>query len=90
MTGVSPPVWLSQWKQALVSIAQLAQRVCQVLGSASRIEARRQPHPGATPAHYVPDCRKAREHFDLHAPLTLNEAIHRTTEWHASIRGLLT
>lgn len=72
-----------------VSIAQLAKRVCQVLGSASRIVVRGQPHPGTTPAHYVPDCRKAMRHFDLPAPITLDEAILRTAKWHAAIRGVL-
>ncbi len=68
-----------------VSIAQLAKRICQVLGSASRIEVRGRPLTGAMPAHYVPDCRKARTQLGLPAPLTLDEAILRTAKWHTSI-----
>lgn len=67
-----------------VSIAQLAKRVCQILGSASQIEVRGRPQPSAMPAHYVPDCRKARSHLGLPAPLTLDEAILRTAKWHSS------
>lgn len=70
-----------------VSIAQLAQRVCGVLRATSRIEVRAQPLPNATPAHYVPDCRKAKEQLRLPSPLALDEAILRTADWHASIRG---
>lgn len=69
-----------------ISIAELAKRVCKVVGSTSCIEIREQPRPGTMPIRYVPDCGKAKAHFVLTTPLTLNEAIHRTAEWLASTR----
>lgn len=70
-----------------ISIARLAQRVCQVLGATSRIDVRSQPRPGASPAHYVPDCRKARDHLGLPEPMMLDESIIRTANWYASVLG---
>jgi nucleoside-diphosphate-sugar epimerase len=67
-----------------ISIAELAQRVCRVVRSVSRIRVRGCPALGATSEHYVPDCRKAKEQLGLRSMLTLDEAILRTAEWHAS------
>jgi dTDP-glucose 4,6-dehydratase len=69
-----------------VSIAELANRVCKVLSSASRIKVQGEVQLGAT-ANYVPDCRKASSQLGLPEPMSLDEAILRTATWYLSNRG---
>ncbi len=66
-----------------ISIANLAERVCGVLASKSRIKIKGHSQHDVTPSLYVPDCRKARSYLDIAAPMKLDEAIQRTAKWYA-------
>ena len=66
-----------------VSIAALAQRVCAVLGSSSRVEIAKNPVPGAPVQRYLPDLGRIVQQFGLQPHITLDQAILRTAEWAA-------
>lgn len=65
-----------------ISIGDLAHRVSKVLGTLPRVHIVGTPKAGRPPERYVPDHRLAREELGLVAPLTLDEAIARTANWH--------
>lgn len=65
-----------------LSIAELAQRVCQVMNIKPRIRMLKSVQPNVAPQHYVPDTTRARFELQLPPALPLNEAIYRTARWH--------
>jgi len=65
-----------------ISIGDLAQLVCRVIGSPSRVRILREPDPKLPAERYVPDNRLARTELGLPAPIPLDEAIARTVRWH--------
>lgn len=65
-----------------VTIAQLAQRVVDAVGSLSAIQVLASPAPGASAERYVPDVSRVLSEFGLPAPCSLDEAIARTVRWH--------
>ncbi len=67
-----------------VSIAQLAVQVTQSLGSGQPVEIAGKPAPGVPAEHYVPDTARARRELGLEQWISLDEAIRRTAQWHAS------
>ena len=65
-----------------ISIAQLANRVVNVLGSTSSVRALKQAPPDAKPERYVPDVSLAQTEFQLPPAWSLDEAILRTARWY--------
>ena len=70
-----------------VSIAELARRVNELLGSTEPVTLAREPVPGQAAPRYVPDVSKARRELGLPEPLALDEAILRTARWHLGARA---
>ena len=68
-----------------VSIAALAQRVCAVLGSSSRVEVAKSAVPGASVQRYLPDIGRVTQQFGLRPHITLDQAILRTAHWAAQV-----
>lgn len=68
-----------------LSIANLAQRVCQVLNTSLPIRIHSTATPGRAPDRYVPSHSRARDELGLPAPLPLDEAIRRTVRWHRNL-----
>lgn len=66
-----------------LSIAQLAQHICQVMNIKPRIRVLKSAPPNMVPQHYVPDTTRARCELQLPPALPLDEAISRTALWHA-------
>ena len=64
----------------VISIADLAYLVRDILGPAKPVHILGQPHPGAPRNRYVPDIRKAQEALDLSVTVPLTEAIRRSGE----------
>ncbi len=64
-----------------VSIAALAQRVCAVLGSSSRVEVAKTPVPGAPVQRYLPELGRIAQQFGLRPHISLDQAILRTADW---------
>lgn len=64
-----------------VSIAQLAHRVVDALGSRSAVHLARQPVAGATIQKYVPALERVRDELKLRVTIDLDEAIRRTAAW---------
>lgn len=67
---------------AAISIADLAHRVCEVLGVSDHVRIMGTPDPARPAERYVPDNGLARAELGLPAPLALDEAIIRTARWH--------
>lgn len=68
--------------QESISIADMARRVCRVLGVAPVIEVRERSVAGAPVQRYVPDTTRVRTELGLPHELPLDEAIRRTARWH--------
>jgi len=68
-----------------LSIADLAQRVCQVLNASSRIRTLKAALAETLPERYVPDVDRARAELGLPEPMPLGEAIARTAQWHRQL-----
>jgi len=64
-----------------ISIVDLAGRVAAEVAPDARIQIARQPVPGAPPARYVPDTRRAETELGLRVWIPLEEGIRRTCEW---------
>lgn len=67
-----------------LSIAELAHRICGVLGREPRLRVLQTAPPGAPVSHYVPDVSRARAELGLPPPLALDSAIARTACWHTA------
>jgi nucleoside-diphosphate-sugar epimerase len=65
-----------------VSIADLAHRVSDALGSTAGVHVASKPEPETPRARYVPDVSSIRRDLGLAEPLPLDEAIVRTAAWH--------
>jgi nucleoside-diphosphate-sugar epimerase len=65
-----------------VSIADLARRVNDALGSTAGVQMARDPEPDVLRARYVPDVSSIRRDLRLADPISLEEAIIRTAAWH--------
>jgi nucleoside-diphosphate-sugar epimerase len=70
-----------------VSIADLAQRINDVLGSTAGVHVASNPEPGATRARYVPDVSMIQRDLGLAGAISLDDAIARTAAWHRGISG---
>jgi len=70
-----------------LSIADLARRVCGVLGREPRLRILQTAPAGVAASHYVPDVSRARAELGLPPPLALNDAIARTAHWHITRSG---
>ena len=68
--------------QDSISMADVARRVCHVLGVAPVIEVKKRSVAGAPVQRYVPDTTRARTELGLPDELPLDEAILRTAHWH--------
>ena len=68
--------------EAAISIADLAHRVCKVLGRPGQVRIMRTPDPSRPAERYVPDSGLARADLGLPEPMGLDEAIVRTARWH--------
>jgi len=66
-----------------ISIAELAARVTNALGSKSSISVAQQPQPGMPARRYIPSTVRARAELGLHQTVSLDEAIRRTAAWNA-------
>ena len=67
-----------------LSIVDLAERICNILGCRLDVFLRLQPKPGASAMHYVPNTARTRLELQLPAAMALDEAIARTARWYAS------
>jgi nucleoside-diphosphate-sugar epimerase len=67
-----------------LSIADLARRVCRVLGREPRLRLLQIAPAGILASHYVPDVSRARSELSLPPPISLDDAITRTARWHTS------
>lgn len=65
-----------------ISIAELAEKVCNIFGRESRIVVQEKPKTGFRSLHYVPDISRIRNELALPCPLPLEDAISRTARWH--------
>jgi nucleoside-diphosphate-sugar epimerase len=65
-----------------LSISALAERVCSVLKSSSRIKVLKQVQQHMPSVHYVPNTARARTELNLPPALALDETILRTANWH--------
>lgn len=65
-----------------ISIADLAERVCRVLGVVPVIEMKGRTVASASAQRYVPDTTLARTELGLPNELPLDDAIRRTARWH--------
>jgi nucleoside-diphosphate-sugar epimerase len=65
-----------------ISIADLAHRVCQVLGVPDQVRIMGVPDRSRLVERYVPDNGLARAELGLPVPMALDEAIVRTARWH--------
>ena len=70
-----------------LSIADLAHRICRVLGIYVPVRTHGMPVPGHPAERYVPAHARARAELGLPAPLSLDDAIIRTARWHRSVAG---
>lgn len=70
-----------------LSIAELARRVCGVLGRTPRLRVLQPASANVVTSHYVPDVSRSRSELGLPPPLPLNEAISRMARWHAARSG---
>ena len=64
-----------------MSIAELAKRVAQLLGSTKDIKVLTIGTAGQRVERYVPNVNRAMSELDLSAPISVNEAILRTAKW---------
>jgi dTDP-glucose 4,6-dehydratase len=71
-----------------VSIAELAGRVNDVLGSDAGVRVARRPDPASSPGRYVPDVSAIRRDLGLPDPITLDDAVARTAAWHHEKAGV--
>lgn len=74
----------------VISIANLAHLVREILAPQKPVRILDQPAPGAARNRYVPDIRKAREELGLNVTIPLAEAIRRSGESHRQSRGAQT
>lgn len=65
-----------------VSIRELAETVAETLAPGTQVRVAKQAVPGAAPARYVPDVKRAEEMLGLRETVGLGEQIRRTAEWH--------
>ena len=65
-----------------VSIRELAELVAEVLAPGTEVRVAKEAVPGAAPARYVPDVKRAEELLGLRETVGLAEQIRRTAEWH--------
>lgn len=65
-----------------LSIADLAQRVQQVLGAPGAVHVAQAPTAGVPPQPYLPDLQRASSELGLSPCIGLDEAIRRTAAWH--------
>jgi len=66
----------------VVSIADLAHLVRDILAPGKYVRILGQPNPGSARCRYVPDIRKAHQELGLNVSIPLAEAIRRTGEAH--------
>lgn len=64
-----------------LSIAELAQTVCETLGARTEIRIAKQPTAGAGVSRYVPSVESARNLLGLHQTVSIADAIVRTAVW---------
>jgi len=65
-----------------VSIRELAEVVAEVLAPGTEVRVAKKSVPGAAPARYVPDVKRAEELLGLRETVGLAEQIRCTAEWH--------
>ncbi len=65
-----------------LTIAELGHLVAATLGIPGNVTIARAPEPGALPERYVPSTARARQELSLRETIGLEEAIHRTAEFH--------
>jgi nucleoside-diphosphate-sugar epimerase len=70
--------------QDAVSIAELAATVAATLNPGTQIGVAQEAHIGALAQRYVPDTSRARNELGLAQHISLEDAIGRTYDWHAS------
>jgi dTDP-glucose 4,6-dehydratase len=68
-----------------ISIAELAERVCKVLGRPLRITVQQAAKQDVKVVHYVPDITRARHELGLGNPMPLDDAIFRTARWYGQL-----
>lgn len=73
--------------EEVVSMAVLASRVDNLLGSGMGVHLAEEPRPGAAPDRYVPDVSNIRRDLGLPDPVPLDDAIARTASWHRTWRN---
>jgi len=66
----------------VISIAELAYRVRDILSPGKPVHILGQSNPGAARSRYVPDIRKAQQELGLNVTISLTDAIRRTGEAH--------
>ncbi|MDO8682992.1 MAG: NAD-dependent epimerase/dehydratase family protein [Armatimonadota bacterium] len=71
-----------------LTIARLARKVADVLGSGVEVVVAQQPAPGVPPARYAPSTQRARTELGLDCWIGLEESIRRTVAWNKSIHNL--
>jgi nucleoside-diphosphate-sugar epimerase len=81
LRGVAGATYNVGGEEAL-SIAELARRVKDVIGSTEDVRVAHVPHPGEHPARYVPDVSLIRHALRLPEPIPLDDALRRTVAWH--------
>jgi len=64
-----------------ITIAELAQRVTQIVGSENRVCVMTPREPLNAAERYVPDVQKAEHELGLKTWISLDDAIHRTLQW---------
>lgn len=70
-----------------LSIAELANKVVDILRPGSRVSIAGIPVPGAPPARYVPFARRAEEELGLKVRVSLEEGIRRMASWAAALES---
>ena len=68
-----------------VSIKQLATNVASTLGGSSSVNVAQPANPSGILSRYVPSVNRAKAELDLHAIVSLPDAIRRTNTWHQSL-----